>query len=72
MELGCFVYLRLVGRVCRNRDTQKGIKMAGGTGSVTSLPLDCPIWTEDQDFFGSGVATWTTGTVEVYLGGDSE
>ena len=34
---------------------------------ATSLLLDCPVWTEDQDFFGSGVATWTTRTVEVYL-----
>lgn len=24
---------------------------------ATSLLLDCPIWTEDQDFFGSGLAT---------------
>jgi PIN domain len=29
--------------------------------------LDLPIWTEDQDLFGSGVATWTTDRVEVYL-----
>jgi predicted nucleic acid-binding protein len=34
---------------------------------ATSLLLDCPVWTEDQDFFGSGVATWTTGNVELYL-----
>ena len=34
---------------------------------ATSLALDCPVWTEDQDFFGSGVATWTTGTVSMYL-----
>jgi len=34
---------------------------------ATALLLDCPIWTEDQDFFGSGVATWITATVEVYL-----
>src|SRR5215472_11448878 len=26
---------------------------------ATALLLDLPIWTEDQDFFGSGVATWT-------------
>lgn len=32
-----------------------------------ALTLDCPVWTEDQDFFGSGVATWTTSTVEIYL-----
>ncbi|MBI2916517.1 MAG: nucleotide-binding protein [Chloroflexi bacterium] len=32
-----------------------------------ALVLGCPIWTEDRDFFGSGVATWTTDRVEVYL-----
>lgn len=32
-----------------------------------ALILGCPIWTEDRDFFGSGVATWTTDRVEVYL-----
>jgi predicted nucleic acid-binding protein len=26
-----------------------------------------PIWTEDQDFFGGGIATWTTDRVELYL-----
>jgi predicted nucleic acid-binding protein len=35
--------------------------------AATSLLLDCPIWTEDQDFFGSGIATWTTANVELYL-----
>lgn len=34
---------------------------------ATALLLDLPIWTEDQDFFGSGVATWTTDRVELYL-----
>jgi len=34
---------------------------------ATSLLLDCPVWTEDQDFFGSGVATWTTNNIELYL-----
>ena len=34
---------------------------------VLSLQLECAIWTEDQDFFGTGVATWTTATVERYL-----
>jgi predicted nucleic acid-binding protein len=34
---------------------------------AASLLLDCPIWTEDQDFFGSGVATWTTHNIELYL-----
>jgi predicted nucleic acid-binding protein len=34
---------------------------------AAALLLDCPVWTEDQDFLGSGVATWTTATVELYL-----
>ncbi|HSY27997.1 MAG TPA: PIN domain-containing protein [Burkholderiaceae bacterium] len=34
---------------------------------ATALALDSPVWTEDQDFFGSGVATWNTGTVLMYL-----
>ncbi len=34
---------------------------------AVALLLGLPIWTEDQDFFGSGVATWTTDRVELYL-----
>lgn len=36
-----------------------------------ALLLDCPVWTEDADFFGTGVATWTTSRVELYLAPDS-
>ena len=32
-----------------------------------AMVLDCPVWTEDADFFGTGVATWTTDRVEIYL-----
>jgi predicted nucleic acid-binding protein len=32
-----------------------------------SLALNCPLWTEDNDFFGTGVATWRTWNVELYL-----
>jgi predicted nucleic acid-binding protein len=34
---------------------------------AASLLLDCPVWTEDHDFFGSGIATWTTNNIELYL-----
>jgi predicted nucleic acid-binding protein len=34
---------------------------------AAALLLNCPIWTEDQDFFGCGVATWTTNNIEVFL-----
>ena len=36
---------------------------------ATALLLNCPIWTEDTDFFGAGVATWTTDRVELFLQG---
>jgi predicted nucleic acid-binding protein len=32
-----------------------------------ALLLECPIWTEDNDFFGAGVGTWTSDRVELYL-----
>ena len=31
---------------------------------AAALALGYPIWTEDSDFFGCGVATWTTDRVE--------
>jgi predicted nucleic acid-binding protein len=34
---------------------------------AAALALRCPIWTEDTDFFGCGVATWTSDRVEIYL-----
>lgn len=33
-----------------------------------AMVLDCPVWTEDADFFGTGVATWTTDRIALYLG----
>ena len=30
---------------------------------ASALALRCPIWTEDEDFFGCGVATWTSDRV---------
>ena len=39
---------------------------------AAALALDCAIWTEDTDFFGCGVATWTTDRVELYLAKASE
>ncbi len=36
---------------------------------AVALLLNCPIWTEDQDFFGVGVATWTTANVRLFLEG---
>ena len=34
---------------------------------ASALALRCPIWTEDTDFFGCGVATWTSDRVRMFL-----
>jgi predicted nucleic acid-binding protein len=34
---------------------------------ATALSLSCAIWTEDTDFFGTGVAVWTSDRVEIFL-----
>jgi predicted nucleic acid-binding protein len=36
-----------------------------------ALALDAGIWTEDRDFFGSGLATWTTPVLDHYLTAES-
>jgi predicted nucleic acid-binding protein len=33
------------------------------------LALGCPIWTEDTDFFGCGVAIWTSRSADMFLRG---
>ncbi|SRR5579884_2188097 len=38
---------------------------------AVALMLGIPVWTEDQDFFGSGIPTWTTDRVELYLKGSA-
>lgn len=35
---------------------------------AAALALRCPIWTEDTDFSGCGVATWTSASIGSYLG----
>lgn len=32
-----------------------------------AMTLGCPVWTEDSDFFGTGVATWTSDRIALYL-----
>lgn len=35
-----------------------------------SLMLGAPIWTHDTDFFGVGIATWTTENIEIFFSED--
>ena len=34
---------------------------------ASALALSCAIWTEDTDFFGTGVPVWTSDRVEIFL-----
>ena len=34
---------------------------------AAALALACAVWTEDADFFGTGIAVWTTNRVEIFL-----
>jgi predicted nucleic acid-binding protein len=34
-----------------------------------ALMIGCPVWTEDADFFGTGIATWNSDRVDLYLAG---
>jgi len=34
---------------------------------AAALGLACAVWTEDADFFGTGIAVWTTNRVEIFL-----
>ena len=35
-----------------------------------ALLLECPVWTEDTDFFGTGVAVWTTDRIALFFEDD--
>ena len=39
---------------------------------AAALAFDCPIWTEDADLFGCGVAARTTVGIELFLTAASE
>ncbi len=34
---------------------------------AAALALDCPIWTQDSDFFGVGVVTWSTEHIDMFF-----
>lgn len=34
---------------------------------ATALALNSPVWTEDQDFFGSGLSVWTTDRIHLFF-----
>jgi hypothetical protein len=53
---------RHVGSECGEKATEKQTPIL-----ATALALASPVWTEDADFFGTGVAVWTTNRIELFL-----
>ncbi len=39
---------------------------------AAALALACAIWSEDTDFFGTGVAAWTTNRIKIFLQAQSK
>jgi len=39
---------------------------------ASALALACPIWSEDTDFFGTGVGIWTTNRIDIFLKAQSK
>lgn len=52
---------------------QEALKRIGGRDVddwpvlACAMVLGSPVWTEDADFFGTGVATWTSDRIELFL-----
>jgi predicted nucleic acid-binding protein len=49
------------------RQRLRGRDESDWTIFASALALACPVWTEDADFFGTGVAVWTTNRIEIFL-----
>ena len=39
---------------------------------ATALAFACAVWTEDADFFGTGVAVWTTNRIDIFLAAQAD
>ena len=51
--------------IAKNRLEKRDLN--DGPVLAAALALSCPIWTQDTDFFGVGVATWTTEHISEYF-----
>lgn len=49
------------------QDRMRGRDLYDWPVVATALTLNSPLWTEDRDFFGSGIAVWTTDTIHLFL-----
>ena len=58
--------------ICGEFEDEARLRLRGRDESdwpilATALGLASDVWTEDADFFGSGIAVWTTNRIEIFL-----
>ncbi len=54
----------------RMTEAQQRIKdrdMKDWPAVATALLFNCPVWTEDKDFFGVGIPVWTTDRIHLFF-----
>src|SRR5215831_6970622 len=64
---GSFSYLRKIIFETEARLRLRGRDENDWPDLAAALGLACGVWTEDADFFGTGVAVWTTNRIEIFL-----
>lgn len=75
IALNCTVVAEAVYSAWESRARERSIRDPSDWPAIAcALALDAGVWTTDKDFLGTGVATWTTETLDLWLrraGGDS-
>ena len=47
--------------------TRRAVVLRLAAAPAAAFRFDCPIWTDDEDLLGSGMATCATSIVEIFL-----
>ena len=54
-------------RAVEAQQRMKGRDIRDWPAVATALLFNCPIWTEDKDFFGVGISVWTTDRIHLFF-----
>jgi predicted nucleic acid-binding protein len=54
-------------RIHEAKQRMKGRDLDDWPVVATALLFNCPIWTEDKDFFGVGIPVWTTDRIHIFF-----
>lgn len=68
VALNCAVVAETVYSAWEDQARERSIRDPGDWPMVAcALALDAGVWTADNDFLGTGVPTWTTETLDLWL-----